>query len=41
MKKQHAPDPIQLAWMVKQILGYRAGGTHLIHHPAKLDGVFA
>ena len=33
-------DPIQLDWMVKEILTGGAAPTNLIHHPDKLDGVF-
>jgi hypothetical protein len=33
-------DPIQLAWMVKEIRELWVAEEHLIHHPGKLDGAF-
>ena len=30
-------DPIQLAWMVKELAGF-GSGENLIHHPGELDG---
>jgi hypothetical protein len=33
-------DPIQLVWMVKQIISAACAKPHLIHHPDKLDDQF-
>jgi hypothetical protein len=34
-------DPIQLVWMVKEIVLLPRSRPNLIHHPDELDGVLA